>query len=482
MKATVSQPRPAEQALIERAAQGDEEAFAELFRLHFAPVYNFALWLSGDPAQAEDLTQEAFVRAHTQLPRFGPPWKLRAWLFRTARNLFIGTLRHTPAAEPLEAEAPIPAGDEPPESSAIARERDVRVRAALASLPTAHREALVLREVEGFPYADIASVMNISLDYVRVLLHRARAKFQQIYSLRLLAEEPLAMCPVLGELLDAYQDGEAPRDREQYIREHVRGCSRCQQRQRELASLAMLLGGLPPVPPPGHLGGAVLRKSTGRTHARPLHLRGVHVALAGAAVAAVGLGWALWNGAAGGPPSAPAASSTPPWTASPQGTAPSISLVLFLTSTSSAVPPSTASFTPYATATASRTPTRTPTRTPSPTLTPTADITGPSIKAVADAPDPIYVTQPKGCSPNASVVSASITDPSGVASAVVIFFHTTIGQVPMTNVGGNNWQATIGPYTGTGDGTADYQIRAVDTQGNTSDSIFYQVTVLACIP
>jgi hypothetical protein len=127
----------------------------------------------------------------------------------------------------------------------------------------------------------------------------------------------------------------------------------------------------------------------------------------------------------------------------------------------------------------------TPTSTrPSPTRTPTAvpDTSGPTIKALSDSPDPIKVTQPKGCTPTTSNVSAAISDPSGVASAYVLFFHTSIGQVPMANSGGATWTATLGPYSGTGDGAVDYQIHAVDSLGNATDSAFGQITVLACLP
>jgi hypothetical protein len=116
------------------------------------------------------------------------------------------------------------------------------------------------------------------------------------------------------------------------------------------------------------------------------------------------------------------------------------------------------------------------------TPAPPSDTSGPSIKSASDSPDPIKVTQPRGCTPTTSTVSAAISDPSGVASAYVLFFHTTIGQVPMSNAGGSTWTATLGPYSGIGDGSADYQIHAVDTLGNASDSSFGQITVLACIP
>jgi CSLREA domain-containing protein len=119
---------------------------------------------------------------------------------------------------------------------------------------------------------------------------------------------------------------------------------------------------------------------------------------------------------------------------------------------------------------------------PTPTNTPVPDTTGPSFKSVGDSPDPIKVSQPKGCSPTTSTISAAISDPSGVQSASVLFFHTTIGQVPMSHGSGNTWTATLGPYTGIGDGTVDYQIHATDGQGNASDSALGQITVLACLP
>jgi hypothetical protein len=120
-------------------------------------------------------------------------------------------------------------------------------------------------------------------------------------------------------------------------------------------------------------------------------------------------------------------------------------------------------------------------RPPTPTSTPIPDVAGPSIKSVSDSPDPIKVNQPTGCTPTTSTVSAAISDPSGVQSAYVLFFHTTIGQVPMSHGSSNTWSAVLGPYTGIGDGTVDYQIHSTDGQGNTSDSAFGQITVLACL-
>jgi hypothetical protein len=98
---------------------------------------------------------------------------------------------------------------------------------------------------------------------------------------------------------------------------------------------------------------------------------------------------------------------------------------------------------------------------------------------VSAAPDPIYASAPKGCKPTLSGVSATISDPSGVASAVVIYLGASAGSAPMSN-SGNNWKAALGPFDLPG--AVNYQIRAFDSQGNRSDTEFFPLTVLACIP
>jgi hypothetical protein len=139
-----------------------------------------------------------------------------------------------------------------------------------------------------------------------------------------------------------------------------------------------------------------------------------------------------------------------------------------------------------------------PTRTPTPTNTPTAsprplpptpshtpsavtpqDAAGPGIKNVSDAPDPIYAGAPKGCSPTTAAVSAVISDPSGVQSAVVLYIGASAGSAPM-GLSGGTWQAVLGPFPAAG--TVSYQVRAYDSLGNRSDTAFYPLTVLACIP
>ncbi len=111
---------------------------------------------------------------------------------------------------------------------------------------------------------------------------------------------------------------------------------------------------------------------------------------------------------------------------------------------------------------------------------PPQDTDGPGIKGVSASPDPIYATTPKGCKPSASVVSAAISDPSGVGSVELIYKGISAGSVSMSNAGGNQWQAQLGPFDAPG--AVNYRIRAFDSPGNQSITEFFPLTVLACIP
>jgi RNA polymerase sigma-70 factor (ECF subfamily) len=251
--------------LIQRAAKGDADAFATLFDQNYQAVYSFVLWQAGDPDLAEDITQETFIRAHAKLHRLGPPWKIRAWLFQLARNLYIDQYRRKDPSVRLDTDIPL-ASDEPsPERQVLIGELSSPVKRALRGLSLPQREALVLREVEGFPYADIAEVMGVSLDNVKVMLHRARASFKEMYTERMLVEEPLGKCEVLNELLDSFADFEhlSPEE-ERIVSEHIQECDICQQRRREIAAMGLLLRGMQPTLAPKHLRDRVLKRTANR--------------------------------------------------------------------------------------------------------------------------------------------------------------------------------------------------------------------------
>jgi RNA polymerase sigma-70 factor, ECF subfamily len=231
--------------LIKRAVRGDPDAFARLFDAHYEAVHRYGMWLCGDPDVAEDITQETFIRAHRSLNSLGPPYNIRAWLFRLARNYYIDQQRRKNPEVPLNPEAPIAALTPTPESQIAFGELSSPISIALGRLPTSQREALVLREIEGMQYADIADVLGMSLDNVKVMLHRARNTFKDYYAVRILAEDPRQKCEVLGDLLDTFVDGQAlTAEEDALVRQHIKQCETCQQRKREIAAIGLLLRGI----------------------------------------------------------------------------------------------------------------------------------------------------------------------------------------------------------------------------------------------
>lgn len=485
--------------LIQRAVRGDIGAFEILFQAHFQAVYNYALHLSSDPALAEDLTQETFIRAHRSLSRFGRPWKIRPWLFQITRNLIRDDSRRARDLPDIDEEIASLQDSQPgPEQTLLSMERSVRIRTALRGLPSQHREALILRELGELSYEDIATTMGISTQYVRVLIHRARAKFQESYTLRLLAEEALG-CGVLAERLDALHDGEPfSQEEERFVREHLHTCRSCQERQRDLANLSVMWSAVLTVPPPSTLGGRIWQRVRA---SRQWSQLGQSALVGGGLVVAalfilllLWIGWRGLNMLAVSP--SPTATQTPTVTATFVSTTtltpPSTSNVLFYTPTSQPAQPlipvvvATNTFTPPSISQPNISQPDIPSAPPTPTFTPkpptpVPDTNGPSVTKVGHKPDPIFASGPGSCSATTTVVSASLSDPSGIQNAEVIYAHTSFGSVPMSNVGGSTWSATLGPFDSVGDGTVDYQIRVFDNAGNRSDTPWKTVTINPCL-
>jgi RNA polymerase sigma-70 factor (ECF subfamily) len=145
--------------------------FADLYRAYARDVYRFALYLSGDPALADDITSETFLRVWlAQEPvRLS---SVKAWLFVIARNLYRHELRHSGRRAPLDPAMPAPDLTAP---SAEGRQRLARVLGALSAFTEIDRSALLLR-VAGFPYAEIASTLEISIAAAKVKVHRVRLR------------------------------------------------------------------------------------------------------------------------------------------------------------------------------------------------------------------------------------------------------------------------------------------------------------------
>lgn len=163
--------------LAGRAQKGDHRAFADLVRRYQDPIFRFVLRLTGSRDEAMDLTQDAFMKAWQALPGWRPEARFRTWLYRIAHNAAIDVLRRRQVVgfEPLGDESDVADGAPGPEGHLHTRQRYALLEAALRRLPVAHREVLLLREIDGLSYAEIAAALVINEGTVKSRIARARA-------------------------------------------------------------------------------------------------------------------------------------------------------------------------------------------------------------------------------------------------------------------------------------------------------------------
>ncbi len=165
-------------ALVELALASDQDAFSVLVERYKDAVQNLAYRMLGNITEAEDVTQEAFVRAYTQLASYKAEHKFSTWLLSIASHLAIDQLRRRRfLALPLEDVpflewiADVGVG---PEQSALVGEQQDEIQAYLSKLPAKYRAVIVLRYWHDFSYEEIASTLHLTPALVKARLHRAR--------------------------------------------------------------------------------------------------------------------------------------------------------------------------------------------------------------------------------------------------------------------------------------------------------------------
>lgn len=154
------------------ASLTDLDAFGELVRRHQDFVYGAALRIVRNPVMAQDLAQEAFVRAHRALPGFRGEAQVRSWLYRIATNLALNAVQRR-REYPTDTVPDRPTRVDPAtdaENLALRRE----LEAAIAELPHKLKQPLVLREYEGLSYQAIADTLDLPINTVRTRILRAR--------------------------------------------------------------------------------------------------------------------------------------------------------------------------------------------------------------------------------------------------------------------------------------------------------------------
>lgn len=170
--------------LVERHRYGDSGAFKELYRSYGSMVYNLALRLTGDAEEAADLCQETFLRVHRHLVGFEGRCSLRTWIYRVALNCCRSHFRRQRAWRAVRSPdseqelKKLAARGRSPEQRAMARGTAERVATALAELPRIFREAVVLRDLEGLSYAEIAALLKLRPGTVRSRIARGRERLR----------------------------------------------------------------------------------------------------------------------------------------------------------------------------------------------------------------------------------------------------------------------------------------------------------------
>jgi RNA polymerase sigma-70 factor (ECF subfamily) len=177
--------REIDRQLVERAQRGDKRAFELLVEKYQRKLARLLSRFIRDPAEVEDVTQEAFIKAYRALPAFRGDSAFYTWLYRiginTAKNYLMAMGRRAPTSTEVEAEEAegFEEGEQlrdinTPESVLLSNEIAETVNSTIEQLPEELRTAIQLREIEGMSYEDIAQVMNYPIGTVRSRIFRAR--------------------------------------------------------------------------------------------------------------------------------------------------------------------------------------------------------------------------------------------------------------------------------------------------------------------
>lgn len=172
-----------EQLMLEYQ-KGVIQAMDELLARYQNPVYHFCIRLSHDATEAQDITQDVFLRVHQQKDRYISQGYFRTWLFGIAHNLCVSAYRRKkwiacwPKIKDSDQPQDFPSPDPSPQENTESKEMQSVLRKCIQGLPFLQKEALILREYENMDYQEIAKILKKSLGTVKTLIHRARSNLK----------------------------------------------------------------------------------------------------------------------------------------------------------------------------------------------------------------------------------------------------------------------------------------------------------------
>ncbi|HEY7467541.1 MAG TPA: RNA polymerase sigma factor, partial [Dehalococcoidia bacterium] len=231
--------RPEEEArvilLASAAAEGDEGAFAELYKLLSQRVFNLVLRSVHDRPTAEDLCQEIWLRVHREIRGLRAPEAMRSWLYRIASRACVDFARSSRGKHRKEEdgidEFVAAFGHEPEESAIVGNE--VRLMwQTLGAMAPRQSIALYLKQVDGLSYDEIASVLDCSRPTVEALLFRARQSFVRAY--RRVESSQEERCEMFAQVMASVIDNEPTALQRSALESHAADCMSCRPQLVEM--------------------------------------------------------------------------------------------------------------------------------------------------------------------------------------------------------------------------------------------------------
>ena len=232
--------------VLSKAREGDRDALARLLGQHQQRLLRFGMKMCGREEDAQDVLQETFIAAARTIRDFRGASSVSTWLYTIARSFCLkrhrGERSTAGRAEPLDAGSgahDVVDSRDGPEEAAASKQLRAALQRAISALDPMYREVLVLRDVEGLSAAEVAEIVNVSVDAVKSRLHRARIAVRQQLAPLLGIPEPAAAapasatekaCPDVVELFSRHLEGEISDGVCSALEEHLRQCDRCRAR------------------------------------------------------------------------------------------------------------------------------------------------------------------------------------------------------------------------------------------------------------
>ncbi len=234
--------------LVRRAARGEQRAFGEIFKRYHQPIYRYCRAILRNEEDAADALQNTMAAVLRGLDGEAREIALKPWLFRIAHNESLSLVRRRRPETELDEDSPVAAAGGP-EVQALASERLRQLVEDLQALPDRQRGALVMRELSGLEYAQIAAAFGVGEGAARQAVYEAREMLHEIGEGRAMA------CAEVRELVSA-RDGRLLRGRK--VRAHLRSCSGCEGFRAAIGQRSAALAAFAP-PLPAVIGASILQ-------------------------------------------------------------------------------------------------------------------------------------------------------------------------------------------------------------------------------